>query len=322
MDEYLLRCAQGADIAEVVVEGELDRDVIHDALCRWGLVDVVVLDAAYIQVEDAAVAAVGCSLGVKGRLLTVALALDRLSHDSMLLATVVVVADRDYDGGLENSVVLVLTDGHSMESYAASAAALDRFLRLALGRGPLPGGARGEDVVRRATCTGSELFRRVQKPAVQIAAVRLVLGSISPPVALLGRWTDYASVTADGHMAVDCDRLLKHVIEPVRSSVDHADLISLLPDYHSRVLADPFAMVRGHDFVVLLLKLLRTAWGRRLAGGRFTGRDGERTLARTLMTAIDPSDLDMYPLFSTLRARLNVRSRAMRDAVWPPVSGT
>jgi hypothetical protein len=303
LSEFAMRCEHGADIAEVVVEGDLDRDVVYDALRRWGAHDVTVFDADYIHIDTAEVEAAGFLTGVKGRLLTLAAALEDLRQASALRARVVIVADRDYDkhppvtGG-----VVLLTDGHSMESYAFSARVIERFLRLSLGRGSLPRGARGVSATKRATRTGEEMVARVKPPAIDIAAIRLVLHRLEEPLGLFERWTDYVKVTPEGWMVADSSGLVMNVLGAAGRAGESGAVTAQLAGEAERVAADPVRWVRGHDFILLLLKLLRSTWGRPIAGARFSGSSGETVLIRSLMTCIDTACLDAYPLFRALRA--------------------
>ncbi len=277
LDEYVLRCEQGPDLCEVLVESELDRDVFGDALKRWGADGVRVLDSDYIRVSNDEVQSAGFAVGVKGRLLTAAAALERSPRE--LTGRVAVVVDRDYDGVPSLGDALLATDGHSIESYAFSAAALDRFARVLLGRGPLPHGARDHRADRRRTLTGEDLYWRVAPAATEIAAVRLTLLRLEKPPAVFERWLDYVSTTADGVLSVDRRTLLRNVLERAGRGEEFVSLEPRMAVEGARVTNDEFGLVRGHDFVALMLKLFRTPWGRRMSGNRLVSSP-EGTLAR------------------------------------------
>lgn len=297
--EYVLRCETGEDIREVVTEGELDAALVQDALSRWKASGVAVLDAQYIRVTAEEIAAAGFTPGVKGALSTIAHALDTGSRESGIAGTVVVVVDRDYDDG-DPTEHLALTDGYSVESYSCSATAIERFVSLVLGRGSLASGAGGRSPARRTTCSGADLLERIEPPAVSIAAVRLTLRVLEPPPGLFDSWSDYVTVATDGTMTISDERLLRNVLTPGGHEGRADPLVAELDDVRRLVAADPFRLVRGRDRVTLLLKLLRSSWGRRIAGTRFR-QMSERELVRLLFACIDPAELDGYLLFQRLR---------------------
>ena len=303
LDEYVLRCEHGTDLAEVVVEGELDRDIIGDSLNRWGLEDVTVLDSDYIAILAEEIAQAGFNPGAKGRLATLAAALDTVSQDSSIAARVVVIVDHDYDGAPLVSDYLLVTDGYSMESYAMSERVFERFLRVALGRAPLPAGSKGRPE-RRTTCTGRELYQRIAPAACTVGAVRLLLRAVGQPLALFDSWSDYVRVRSDGHLLADGERLLENVLRAARRADEYENLRANLPDATARVSSNMFLLVRGHDFVTLLVKVFRGSWGRRLTGSRFNDSAAQSVLSRLLALAVDPAELDSFPLFQQLRVRM------------------
>jgi hypothetical protein len=259
-----------------------------------------VLDAAYIHVTDDEIEAAGHERGVRGALLVVAGELDGLPNDGSARARVIVVVDRDYDAPTE-SEHLAISDGYSIESYCCSADAFHRFVTFVLGREPLPGGAGGQPPPRRRTCSGDDLLGRVMPAARQVAAVRLVLRSFDQPLAMFDRWTDYATVSGDGHFSVDGNALLRNILVTSGRGGEADNACAQLADQEARVDADPFRLVRGHDPVALLLKLLRSTWGRRIAGNRFASVP-EHELARLMMFSIESAELDRQPLFARIRA--------------------
>jgi hypothetical protein len=299
--EYVLRCQQGADIAEVVVEGEFDRDLIQDAMERWGATDVTVLDSDYVYVLDDEVLAAGATQGVKGRILAIAAALSSAHVDDPVQANVVVVVDRDYDatGGGDFSL---LTDGYSMESYVSTPSVLERFVRVWLGRASLPRGAGRHAPRRRRTCSGAELYERAVAAGTSIAGVRMALRRLDDPVRLIDGWARYVTVSTDGAVVTRQESLLLSTLTAASRAEELSHVTPWLAEETERAVGDPFRLVRGHDFVCLLLKLLRSTWGRRVAGSRFAHVD-EQALLRTLALSAEQADLDSQPLFRDLRLR-------------------
>lgn len=297
LSEYVLRCETGDDLREIVVEGQLDRDVLQDALARWRAAGVDVLDAAYLHVTDVEVEAAGFSRGVKGVLQTVAAHLAHRAEDAHVGAHVLVVVDRDYDAPAEHRF-LAVTDGYSVESYACTASALERFIRLLLGRAPRTRRAGGAPAP--LTCTGADMVAKVYNAAIGIAAVRLTLRDLDPAPRVFDRWADYVRIDTDGSATIEDERLVENVM---RGSGNEAPPVlgEMLAAAREAAARDPFRLVRGHDFLAVLQKVLRSPWGRKLAGTRFR-TTSEDELARTIIAMMDSIELDKYPLFERLRA--------------------
>ena len=212
-----------------------------------------------------------------------------------LHATVTIVVDRDYDGVPFSCAWLCLTDGHSMESYAMRASALERFVRVTLGRAdhlhPGPD--------RRLT-SGSDLRARVLDAALDVASVRLALESLDEPTGLIAHWLDYVTVTPDGRASGRPQELLRACLL-AGASHDRQALEQLRTEERERVASDTFRLAHGRDLVEILAKLLRGSWARALAG--VYSRAKPRELARALIGCHDASDLDAQPMFATLRGR-------------------
>jgi len=303
LNEYVLRCEDGADVREILVEGEIDRDVFGDAVARWKA-DVCVLDGDYLDVSIDEIVAAGYTPGVKGALLTVATALNVALDNGRLRAFVTVIVDRDYDDGLfqEARGTLLVTDRHSIESYAFSPNALGRFLMVALGRVSLPTGAKGAAPSRRTTTTGQDVYDRIRPAAAQMAAVRMVVRELTDPPGIFERWLDYAKVSSDGVLDLNGAKLLKTVLGAACREEEYSSIETRLHENFELAHSDPPRWVRGHDFVEMTMKLCRSRWGRQIAGVH--GKMTERAFARQLLLSVNPTELDAMPLFAELRGRV------------------
>jgi hypothetical protein len=297
--EYVLRCQQSPELREVLVEGQLDHDVVVDALGRWNVDGINVLISDYVSVAPEDVAAAGHRAGVKGQLLTLAAALDAQVGEEGSDGVIVVV-DRDYDGPAGGRARVLVTDGYSIESYAYNEPALERFARFVLRRGgpgtPRPRGS-------GAAPNGADLFRRVSEAALAVAAARLALASLEKQCTLTSRWVDQVQVDRDGRMTVAHRALLRSALSAASQTAAQDAAEAEFERMHPRVERDRFSLVRGRDFVDLLLRLLRSQWGRKVSGNRFRS-ETPRTLGALLMLAVDSAALDATPLFQSLRARL------------------
>ena len=318
LDEYVLRVElAGSGLREVIVEGSTDRAFIEGALDRYDLTDVVVFDATYFEVSDDEVVSAGFASGVKGSLLTLG---GRLAGSADYVANealVVVVVDRDLDGvpPVDLSACVLATDYYSMESYAFTERSLNRFVRQVLVREVRPAGAGGDRRTGRHSCSGAELLERVFTAGTVIGAVRLVLRTAEPPVGVIVHWDDYFAVATDGSLTTRGDDLLRVCLESAgeRPAQFQDRLDASLADAREA----PRMLVRGRDLVRILLKVLRSPWGRRVSSTNFA-RVEEPTLTTWLLGAAHPGELDAEPLFISLRERFALTYIYVLE---PPVPG-
>jgi hypothetical protein len=304
LDEYVLRCEDSSGLAEILVEGGLDRDVFADAVARWDVGDVAVVDSDYVTVSPERLQAFGLpGDGVKWRLVAIALELEGRAQAATVSARVAVVVDRDYDGPPPPSRFLFETDGHSLESYALDAEVLDRFVSIGLGRAERPAGRDGSRQGTPRTCSGADLLDRLLPAATEIAAVRRALREREPPLAPFMKWCDYAKPSRAGELRLDGRLLLARVFEFHGRNGEATAAEQRRRVAAAEVAADTFRLVRGKDFVDLLQRVLDSQWGRRFTNGAFRGWEG-RQLSRFLMLAIPTQALDEKPLFQGVRAAL------------------
>jgi hypothetical protein len=309
VEEYILRCEQaGGDLREILVEGDLDRDLIVDALHRWGIVDVVVRDAEFIA-PDVEPTPVGSSSGIKTTLVHLAEELHKVAQRRRLLATLRIVVDRDYDRPPDAGPFLLLTDGHSIECYAFDASTLARFVRLALGRAPKPKGRNHSSGQARLTVRGREIYDRIMPAAVGIGAARLVVLNLDPPAGLGNSWDRYLSTNQDCELVIDADSLVENHLTSAGRVSEVGGAVGHLPRREEEVAENPKQLVRGHDFVMLLLKLLRTPWGRKIS--KNLDLKSEVALSRQLLICVDVAALDGSGLFASLRAAFGPESDAI-----------
>ena len=90
------------------------------------------------------------------------------------------------------------------------------------------------------------------------------------------------------------------VLEHAGCSGDFASVKAQLATEIARVEADTFRLVRGHDFVDLLRKLLRSSWGRPIGGFYRASRRQRRDAPAPY---VRDRERMAYPLFQELRNR-------------------
>jgi hypothetical protein len=299
--EYVLRCEQGRDLREIVVEGVIDRDFISRVVQDWRPT-VNVLESDYLNISHEDIDTAGFTYGAKGKLLTLAKYLDKADEKAGCVQRAAVVVDRDYEEREEDEdSVLLLTDGYSIESYAMNAETLQRFSEQVLGRAPRPPGAGGA-APGRYSCTGQELYERIREALIELASVRMTLREAMPPLKIFKKWLQYATVDADGVVTVEGDRLLKNILISGGRGELEGELGAVRIDKRTIVVQNPSRWIRGHDFVEVLEKVLNSRWGKRRNGKAVIGDDSNH-LTRLLLFSIDPQALTQKVLFQRLKMK-------------------
>jgi hypothetical protein len=304
IDEYVMRCEDGDDIREIVVEGRLDRDTVADAMERWEALGVGVLDASYFRIGDEELAEHGLTPGVKAELIALADSLEQRHAEATIRATVAVVIDRDDELARTHTQYLLITDGYSMESYSLNAETLQRFVRVLLARAETSS-PDGEGNPTANSVTGHDLLSRFLPAAAAIGGCRVALRALAPPLAPPDGWLRHVDCDAQGHLAVDTPKILIDVLSKAGQESRNEELSALAVAATAEASSDPFRRVRGHDGMALLHKLFKTAWGRRIAGPGAQAWTEDR-LSRLLMLAVDSARLDDASLFRELKARFAV----------------
>lgn len=301
LDEYVMRCEDGVGLTEILTEGNLDRDVFAEAAKRWQIVAISVIDADYLAVTVEDMDDAGLPYGVRSQLLTVAQRLEEREAEGTIHAKIAVVVDRDYEPIRITSRFLFVTDGYSIENYLICEDVFDRFVMTGLGRAPRPDGRDG-GAATTVQCSGRSLLARVVAPAIELAGVRLALRDLSPPVAVFEKWPRYLTTDSDGKMILRGAALVAQVLQRERLGDETADTEKRREAAVVRVAASPITLIRGRDFVAILLQLLKSKWGRKLAGNPQSWSD-ER-LKRVLFLAVSPVRLDESGLFSSVKAHI------------------
>ena len=298
--EYVVRCEMGEDIREVLVEGVIDCDVLTRAFRRWDL-GVSVIESTFIRTSKEELDELGVPVGAKGTLLTVAYTLAKSRGANQSVERVAVVVDRDYDEMYQVSPFVLFTDGYAIENYALNVEALHRFSEETLGRAPRPTGAKGQES-ERYSCSGYDLYRRIAVALTEIASVRMTLREAAPPLKTFDRWLRYAQLDSEAFVSLDGNALLRNIL----TTEGRASEIEMMSERRKRNLekakADVERWVRGHDFVDMLRKVLKSKWGRR-RNGEVAAAGDATDLSRRLVFAVDPAALDASRLFQALQQR-------------------
>jgi len=294
VDEYCLRCELGLDQCEVWTEGDGDRAVIEDFLEREEL-SATVLHRAMLEATDEEVVRAGFLRGAKGALLMLAAEISVRARASSADVPVLCVVDRDYDGvPAELERYVLATDGHSMESYCLDPVAVRRIVRVVLVRDAEPL-AEARPVLRGGV-DGGEVLARVQEGCLHVAAVRMALRELTPPVALCGNWARCVLFEPNG-VRVDTEELMRRSCgrNPGVSELER------VAEWLRIARSNPFGCVRGRDIVTLLLRKLTLPAVRNAIRFNF-GPVDEKFVRGMLLVALPLETLRRQPMFEALAA--------------------
>jgi hypothetical protein len=296
LDEYVLRCTLDASIRELLVEGTLDALFWGDVLDRARIDSVDVFDVGEVAIDGKQIADAGFTHGPKGCLLTLCLALVREPEEIRGLVRCVV--DHDFDGVPEGlAEFLVVTDGYSVENYAIGVASIGRFIARHFGALDASGVAGGTRSSRRDV--PQEILDRLLPPSIAITAVRRVLRSRHPGVGVIERWPSRFKVRRDGHFDFDVRRLLQDCVNTGERAFADDDVDELHKEM--KVIGDsPRERVRGHDFTLLFLVLLRSRWGKAAVSDNVGAAEHE-AFERWVVLDVAASDVENEVAPTTIR---------------------
>ena len=137
LDELIARYQLEPTLRDVYVEGPSDADFLRWFLLRSELTHVVVYEIDTVYIEAADLEDARLDVGMKGRLVFLALVLGRHLGEGDVQATA--VADRDLDellGRLQQFPHLLYTDFSCLEMYLLAEEPLEKFLNVVAGGAP------------------------------------------------------------------------------------------------------------------------------------------------------------------------------------------
>ena len=118
-----------------------------------------------------------------------------------------------------------------------------------------------------------------------------------PPIGLPDGWPRHAKVEASGHITLSADRLIRAALD-ARGGAPEDDMAKAVEE-REVVSANPRLFVKGRDFVELLLKLLRSQWGKRRSSLAFA-HIGQDELGRLVTMSADPVEVDRAAIVASL----------------------
>lgn len=237
ISELVALYAVEPDVADLFVEGPRDRAFFEWLLTNVGLTHVSVYEVAAVDVPDEAVERHGNLGGNRGRVVALSGELaQRCTVDLSKRVAGVVDADLDrFENQVPALALLVVTDFPAIESYLFCEPAIDKYLRLALGRTS----PSARSLLSHIGPVLQELF------LVRVAARRLGIALAPVGFGNSVKWTgnaisfdrrNYATrfIMRDGHAS----RL--------------AEMIAMLETLHAAPIKDQRLVVHGHDFTDVL----------------------------------------------------------------------
>ena len=267
------------DTKDVIVEGSSDKYLIEWFLEDSGVDDAVVYDINTFHVDALTVDKWGAEHNNRGRIIAFAYEMESVVGHRPYLAC---VADADFDIFLKRTQTasnLLFTDYACMEMYAFNTRALNKYLKLNVGRFP-KSGAR---VLAEITGVLEELF-----------LIRLVNSTFHMNLRSVA-WERSATL---GNSAINFDTK-DYVSRCLNKNCSAADLPRFLTEIsvlRKELTSDSRNQIQGHDFVELL------SWY--IAQHKGFSRALPDLVQRGLFTAAaEPEGLKKEKLFATLLSR-------------------
>lgn len=261
-------------LRDILVEGRDDARLI-----RWYLreheirkVQVYAVDDR-VEIDSAKVFAAGGEVGPKGRILAVATEAANwvLLQDNI---TCIVDADRDCLGSLSKFAHLLITDVGSMDVYCFQQRPLQQFI----------------DVVVSRNESASELITELVGPLNDLFLVRAALHEVG--VAVVDGFANCFDPRLES--ALNVDELVRRSLAVARLGQRQGEVLSRVEQLRMQLPENQMMAIRGHDIGPLLIKRLRlkNEWAR------------ADVVEKALRGCLTVSDVDDYPLFSTLKDRV------------------
>ena len=235
-DELLVRYQLEPSLRDVYVEGRSDADFLRWFLIRSELAHVVVYEIDTVHIDASDVEDAGLDVGMRGRLLYLAMELGRHLGKEDVQATA--VADRDLDelvGRLQQFPHLLYTDFSCLEMYLLAEEPLEKFLNVVAGGAP-------HTAVELCSVFGPILIE-----AALLRAAKMSLGWDLPAIPL-GRFC-----AADNHeISFDRTALIERSLL-AGSRAGETERLENEIERLRKVTGDNCRLVSsGHDFVDLL----------------------------------------------------------------------
>ncbi|WP_406215411.1 hypothetical protein [Streptomyces canus] len=284
------------DLREVIVEGRVDSYFYQWFLDCAGLDNQVQVFAVKdrVLIEDSTVIEHGHFTGARGCVVTVAEIVNNVAPSQK---TAVFIADADYGPIGEDPYPdfsnLLYTDYGSLEVYAFNARTMEKILRVILR-------------VPRSIST-EKIMSGIIEALKGVFIARLAVRSAPGGASLIKKYADCCTMS-DGALKLDYESLLKRSFSSVekvdREGWDDSRLKKNYLDLIGREVSDVRVMMSGHDLSSLLIRYLKIAAPQVFKEDR-KGFENSDTMERSLVGALEHSDVSYEPLFVELLSRFS-----------------
>lgn len=265
------------DVCDVYVEGSTDKYFIDWYLRRKGYSHVTVYPINVIDISPDVVKR-HCYSARSNRSKVIALSCELAMHQPKQ-RRVMCVVDRDSDDGVERLATnsyLFTTDGNSLELYALTQAAIEKFLLVALAGFPI---------------TADSLMQKVMSILEIIYAIR----QANERMNLGMTWIPFCSyIKIDGfHISFREADFIRAYLQKNKKWDRHNEFIGIKSDVQRNLSQELSKRIRGHDLSELLHLIIRKIRKDRAFAN-------SAALEGCLMASVESNDLETYPLFVTL----------------------
>lgn len=271
------------ELRNIYVEGSTDKKLLEWFLREKGQRDFVIYEIEMVEIPAEKLLELGVSNNNKGRVIALALELER--RLSELPPYLTCIADRDFDvlfGKEYECELLLFTDYSSMEMYLWNETILNKFLTLGLGSS----GVSAEGVLSKLVPVLEEVF---------------LIRATNEALNLNMEWLDFTKCCeiSKSEIVFKGDEFINKYLNKNSQMANKQIFLEKLQQLRSAEVLEPRSKIRGHDFIDLLCWYIK----HQLAKNRkeLHRRD---IVANNLLMGVDADRLATENLFQGLLARL------------------
>lgn len=268
---------------DIYVEGSTDKKILEWFLREKGQPDFTIYEIETVEIPAERLQELGLSNNNKGRVIALALELER--RLSELPPHLTCIADRDFDvlfGKEYECELLLFTDYSSMEMYLWDETILNKFLTLGLGSSEVS----AEGVLSKLAPVLEELF---------------LIRATNEALNLNMEWLDFTKCCelSKYEIVFKDDEFINKYLNKNSQMAKKQIFLEKLQQLRSAEVLEARSKIRGHDFIELLCWYIK----HQLAKNR---KELHRPdiVANNLLMGIDADRLATENLFQRLLARL------------------
>ncbi|WP_405473079.1 hypothetical protein [Streptomyces canus] len=292
MEELITLYELEPDVRDIFVEGRSDRNFLIENLLDE---DAAILCSIYdvsdrVEIPDGELMDAGLLVGKRGRILWLA---RQLSQRIPGHASAALVADKDYaslDADVKDEIHgLVYTDYSAMEAYALNERTISKLLRVTLG---------APEYV-----TPASLISAIKPSLISLFVIRLCLRESGTgatiPEKTLHKWD--LDDNSESRIR-EVFRLAINNLPRDRRNGQTPDLLySSYAAYRKKVGAEYLDYVNGHDVSLAIVRFLKAECTQVFNSDGRRPLQAPEVLEVVMMSCIEKSHLDSFPMFQTLR---------------------